>query len=84
MTADQFHTRLLDEVDAFQALAIPSVGDPLAALRAVVERHKPVPCGWPDCKTPNTHRICSACGAAHNFPCPDIAAIARELGINGD
>ena len=53
-----------------------------AAVRAVVELHTPVPCGWALCRTPLTHRVCAACGSGVNIDdCPTLLAIARELGI---
>jgi hypothetical protein len=79
------HERLL----AAMPLAIPGlptraseVNRTRDALRAVVERHKPVPCPFDECTTPG-HRLCKACGGGHEYPegCPDTMAIAEALGV---
>ena len=47
-----------------------------AALRAVVERHKPRPCTQP-CSLRHEHLICRECGA----DCQTIQDIAEKLGV---
>jgi len=71
------HERLLDEIPG-----PPSGGDYAAALRAVVERHKPVPCRMPECGDPE-HQLCAGCGRGISWPegCPDTMAIAEFLGV---
>lgn len=88
VTADPLHERLLAEIDEqarcrgredwFCALGEqPTLA---AALRAVVARHKPQPDAY--CAA-----TCSGCfnglGERPTYPCPDIEAIARELGVDG-
>lgn len=54
----------------------------LRGLRAVVVRHKPVPCSMPECGDPE-HQLCAGCGHAISWPegCPDTMAIAEALGV---
>ncbi|GAA0720064.1 hypothetical protein Drose_06335 [Dactylosporangium roseum] len=75
------HTRLLNRCEpAWWGLA-DKPPRALDALRAVVERHKPVPCRWQGCKDPGGHFICKACGPAVNAPCEEMRVIAEQLGI---
>lgn len=73
------HASLLAEIDSFDRLLVHKVRFNVA-LRVVVERHKPQPdayCG----------ATCSVCfnglGERPTYPCADIQAIARELGVEG-
>lgn len=52
----------------------------LPALKAVVERHNPEPCGWPGCRTEG-HTVCAACGRSRSHPCQELELIAEKLGI---
>ena len=70
------HDELLAEIDT----RLEIMGDKLvsAALRAVVELHKPMSDRMPDC---------AECVTIHqgetdvvNYPCPTIQAIEKELG----
>lgn len=70
-----------------QLLARIDRGDPYQlitawkALRAVVERHKPVPCRMARCATTG-HVLCAGCGHGQNYSeCPDTLAIAEALGV---
>lgn len=51
-----------------------------SALRAAVERHKPEPCNYPECRY-GQHRVCAECGQVVNHPCPTVQDIAEKLGI---
>jgi hypothetical protein len=57
---------------------------PLAALAAALNLHTPVSCGFPTCRTPETHRICKECGSAINSPCSTIQVIAEALGVKDE
>lgn len=70
------HAGLLVEIDRWQ---IPATHH--AALRAAVELHAPIPCGWALCRTPDTHRVCKECGRAINAPCSTIRVVAEQLGV---
>lgn len=51
------------------------------ALRAVVERHRPVPCLVKACAG-GEHTTCEACGSGRTYEkCPDTVAIAAALGV---
>lgn len=86
MTADPLHQRLLAELDDYER-AMPQPGNLIDALRVVVERHEPfqrsmLTLGCRACSTP----VLTQPGrfvTVVNFPCPDIQAIARELGVDG-
>lgn len=75
------HEQIKERIDGV-VIAAPRTA---AALLAVVERHRPVPCSWPDCGDPE-HQLCAGCGHAISWPegCPDTMAIARELGVEVD
>ncbi|GAA0738617.1 hypothetical protein Drose_04355 [Dactylosporangium roseum] len=73
MPAD-LHQQITDEIAHFD-------GPVDRALRAVVERHQPVPCAWGACRSPETHRVCATCGPAVNHPCDELRTIAEQLGI---
>lgn len=68
------HDELLAKID--ERLEI--MGDKLvsAALRAVVELHKPQEITLPDGEWGAN---CSHCDFAFNYPCPTIQAIEKEL-----
>lgn len=51
---------------------------PYAALRAVVELHKPRINGFPGYPE-YTATICSVCGILKTWPCVTVQAIAKEL-----
>lgn len=56
-------------------------GRAAAALRAVVQRHKPVPCNYQRCLDPERHTTCEACGQVANHPCDELRVIAEQVGI---
>lgn len=56
-------------------------GVAVRALRAVVERHKPVPCRDGNCWVQTGHQLCSTCGSGMNHPCEELLVIAEKLGI---
>lgn len=66
---------------AGERYSVASLAGLVAALRGVVERHKPEPCVYFSCQSPGTHVTCSACGGAVNHPCDEIKDIAEKLGI---
>lgn len=53
----------------------------VAALRAVVELHKPVACNM--CRS-TSHRVCDECGQPINWPCPTTRSVAEALGVSLD
>jgi hypothetical protein len=93
--AESLHTRLLAELDAAERrtrlaggppepFGSTNVSDLADALRAVMELHAPVPCGFRYCRSPETHRVCKECGAAINSPCSTIQVIAEALGVKDE
>jgi hypothetical protein len=60
------HDELRDYIDNFDAAGMVKE-PPVAALRAVVELHRPI------------RDVCLHCGEDTYFPCPTIQAIEKEL-----
>jgi len=69
------HDELLADINSPQFQNSRTLGTPYAALRAVVELHKPskIP-NW----VPTNHKfICDGC--TRIYPCPTIQAIEQEM-----
>lgn len=74
------HERLLALIDSEACHECGAWG--AAALRAVVERHRPVPCRAKACAG-GEHTTCEACGSGRTYEkCPDTVAIAAALGVD--
>ena len=69
------HDELLAEIDSEQFRNSRTLATPYAALRAVVELHKPVDIEFPDVT------FCEDCGESgfYVWPCRTIQAIEKEL-----
>lgn len=80
---DDLHGRLLAALPlpvAGQLVRASEVNRTRAALRAVLERHKPVPCRMARCTT--GHVLCAGCGSGRTWQeCPDTLSIAEALGV---
>jgi hypothetical protein len=74
------HEQIKERIDGIEnSERIPAA--PLDALRAVVERHRPVPCRAKACAG-GEHTTCEACGSGRTYEkCPDTVAIAAALGV---
>jgi hypothetical protein len=49
------------------------------AAREILGRHAPRACGH--CPDNRSHWLCSHCGMAHNWPCPDVEAVFKVLAV---
>jgi hypothetical protein len=56
----------------------------LNEVKAALELHKPEPCGFSWCSSPDTHRVCAQCGRSVNWPCQTVKVIAAALGVTTD
>jgi hypothetical protein len=88
VAAVSLHARLMAATSPLTVAQERTPEELAAALRAVVERHAPVPCP-PPCCVRHEHVTCAAgCRAADPFgahyPCADIQGVARDLAVGGD
>ena len=80
--SEMTHDELLADIDSKNFRESRTPETPYAALRAVVELHKPI-------QISDKHQLCNACRQWINkgqrswfYPCPTIQAIEKELGSN--
>lgn len=75
------HDELLSIMDNY---TFKDSAEPVKALRAVVELHKPIKVAtggsWTATEFAQTFQLhCCACSFVYQYPCPTIQAIEKEL-----